>query len=173
MPCRYSGAGKMNRSLLRMALTTSRPTVIGSCGRAQNGPASPVAAGRCGGRAPAGRGAPAGCAAAGGGCVAQRFRPVRSRSAPMLVCVMPGISVDVPMLVARSSWRSCSIKPAGRDLRHRVDAHGQCPRSMPLVEVVVTMWQPSLGARACAARRCLQPYTGPQKLTPMPQSQSL
>ena len=46
------------------------------------------------------------------------------------------------------------------------------PSSTPSVEVVVTMWLPSL----CASMRGMkvrEPYTGPQKLTPMPQSQSL
>ena len=47
------------------------------------------------------------------------------------------------------------------------------PTSTPLVEVVVTMWQPSLGRARMRGTKVLQPYTGPQKLTPMPQSQSL
>ena len=111
MPCRYSGAGKMNRSLLRMALTTRRPTVIGSCGRAQNGPASTGAGGRWRRRATGGtqRACWRRAAAAAGALRSASGRCVSLW--PMLVCVMPGISVEVPMFVMRRSSRSCSIKP--------------------------------------------------------------
>src|SRR5262245_32334151 len=64
-PTRYSGAGKIHISLLRMPLTTSRPTVSGSCGRAHSGATSAPDAGAAG-RAAGGAGAAAEVAAAAG-----------------------------------------------------------------------------------------------------------
>ncbi len=47
------------------------------------------------------------------------------------------------------------------------------PTSTPLVDVVVTMWQPLFGRARMRGTKVLMPYTGPQKFTPIPQSQSL
>ncbi len=169
-PERHSGCSTMNMSLCRMPSSTTRPTTTGSCG------ARPVGRGWCGGCCCRARRSRTWCATC-----ARRTR--RSGSLVLqLFGTMRLALADVGLRIARHEAGGADVagaqlaaqlfhQPHSGDLAHRVDA-GAVVRDDALVEVVVTIWQPCLPANM-RGTKVLMPYTGPQKFTPMPHSQSL
>ena len=156
VPVFHSGCEKMNRSLCWMPSTRQRAHSSGSicepgCAAGRTVPAAGRAGDRLDFRIPVALG------------------PI-AFSRPILVAVKPGKITDVPMLVSCSSTRSSSIRPQVAYLLTEYTPLPD-PANIPLIEHTVAICAPSLCARK-RGRKVRTPFTGPQKLTPTPHSQS-